>query len=71
MDQLLDLAWLIVAFPLVGFGTILLFGRRLGEPAAGWLATAAMAGSFVASVLVFVGLRDRPEGDRRFVQTSV
>ena len=69
MDQLLDLAWLIVAFPLVGFGTILLFGRRLGEPAAGWLATAAMAGSFVASVLVFVGLRDRPEGDRRFVQT--
>ena len=69
MDQLLDLAWLIVAFPLAGFGLILLFGRRLGEPAAGWLATAAMAGSFVASVLVFVGLRDRPEGDRRFVQT--
>ena len=54
---------------LSGSETILLFGRRLGEPAAGWLATAAMAGSFVASVLVFVGLRDRPEGDRRFVQT--
>ncbi len=69
MDQLLDLAWLIVAFPLVGFALILLLGRRLGEPAAGWLATAAMAGSFVASVAVFVGLQDRPEGDRRFVQT--
>ncbi|MYA74952.1 MAG: NADH-quinone oxidoreductase subunit L [Acidimicrobiaceae bacterium] len=69
MDQLLDLAWLIVAFPLVGFALILLFGRRLGEPAAGWLATAAMAGSFVASVAVFVGLQDRPEDDRRFVQT--
>ncbi len=65
MDQLLDLAWLIVAFPLAGFGLILLFGRRLGEPAAGWLGTAAMAGSFVASVLVFVGLRDLPAGDHR------
>ena len=69
MDQLLDLAWLIVAFPLAGFGLILLFGRRLGEPAAGWLATAAMAGSFVASVLVFLGLRDLPTSDRRHVQT--
>ncbi|MCQ3806538.1 MAG: NADH-quinone oxidoreductase subunit L [Acidimicrobiaceae bacterium] len=69
MNQLLDLAWLIVAFPLAGFGLILLFGRRLGEPAAGWLATAAMAGSFVASVLVFAGLRDRPVSDRTHLQT--
>ena len=69
MNQLLDLAWLIVAFPLAGFGLILLFGRRLGEPAAGWLGTAAMAGSFVASVLVFLGLRDLPVADRRHVQT--
>ena len=69
MDQLLGLAWLIVAFPLGGFGLILLFGRRLGEPAAGWLGTAAMAGSFGASVLVFLGLRDRPGGERRHVQT--
>ena len=69
MDQLLGLAWLIVAFPLAGFGLILLFGRRLGEPAAGWLGTAAMAGSFVASVLVFLGLRDRPVSDRTQVQT--
>ena len=71
---MLDLAWLIVAFPLAGFGLILLFGRRLAEPAAGWLGTAAMAGSFVASVLVFVGLSEQPAGDgpgggRRFVQT--
>lgn len=70
MDQLLNLAWLIVAFPLVGFGLILLFGRRLGEPAAGWLATLAMAGSFVVSVLVFFGLNARTAGDRRFVQTA-
>ena len=69
---MLDVAWLIVAFPLAGFALILLFGRRLGEPAAGWLATGAMAGSFVASVLVFVVLSEEPvgpRGDRKFVQT--
>ena len=70
MDHLLNLTWLIVAFPLVGCGLILLFGRRLGEPAVGWLGTLAMAGSFVASVLVFFGLNARNGVDRRFVQTA-
>ena len=38
---MLDVAWLIPAFPLLGFLLILLFGRRLGEPAAGYVAAAA------------------------------
>ena len=37
---MLDVVWLIPAFPLAGFLLILLFGRRLGEPKAGYLATA-------------------------------
>ena len=45
-----DLIWLIPAFPLLGFVLILLGGRRLGEPLAGWLATAMVGGSFAASV---------------------
>ena len=53
---MLDAVFLIPAFPLVGFAAILVFGRRLGEPAAGWLATAAMGGSFAAAVVTFVGL---------------
>ena len=34
---MLDLVWLIPALPLAGFALILLFGRRLGEPPAGYL----------------------------------
>ncbi len=40
---MLDVIWLIPAFPLAGFVLILLFGRRLGEPGAGLLATAMVA----------------------------
>ncbi len=66
---MLDAAWLIPAFPLVGFVALMLFGRRLGEPRAGWFATAAMAGSFVASVLVFAELMQRDPEERRFIVT--
>ena len=37
---MLEAAWLIPAFPLAGFVLLVAFGRRLGEPVAGWLATA-------------------------------
>ncbi len=66
---MLDAAFLIPAFPLLGFVAILLFGRKLGEPAAGWLATLAMGGSFASAVVVFIGLVNEPEEERRFVQT--
>ena len=62
-------AWLICAFPLAGFVVLLTAGRRLGEPRAGWLATAAMVGSFVSSVAVFAGLMGRDPAERRFVVT--
>ena len=45
-----ELVWLIPAFPLAGFLLILLFGRRLGEPFAGVLASAMVLASFVVSV---------------------
>ena len=44
---MLDVLWLIPAFPLAGFLIILLFGRRLGEPLAGCIATLMVAASFV------------------------
>ncbi|MCQ3813284.1 MAG: NADH-quinone oxidoreductase subunit L [Acidimicrobiia bacterium] len=69
MRSLLDFAWVIVALPLAGFVSLLLLGRRLGEPRAGWLGSIAMAGSFVASFLVFLGLQNQAVEDRRFVQT--
>ena len=66
---MLDAVWLIPAFPLAGFVVLTLFGRALGEPRAGWVATGAMAGSFASSIVVFAGLLDRDGEDRRFVQT--
>ena len=65
---MLEAAWLIPAFPLFGFLLILLVGRRLGEPLAGWLATAMMAGSFLATVTVFAGLLAEEEPERFFIQ---
>ncbi len=64
MSTLVDLVWLIPAFPLAGVLILMAMGRRLGEPRAGWLATAMMGGSFIASLLVFVGLIGH-EGDER------
>jgi NADH-quinone oxidoreductase subunit L len=55
--NLLDLAWVIPALPALGAVVLLLIGKRIGEPKAGWLATALMALSFVASVIAFFALR--------------
>ena len=67
MEELTDLVWLVPLFPLVGFSLLLVFGRALGEPKAGWLATAAMFGSFCASGLVLMGLLARDADDRLVV----
>jgi NADH-quinone oxidoreductase subunit L len=64
----LDAVWLIPALPLAGFLLLLAFGRRLGEPGAGWLATLMCAGSFVATLVVFGGLLGEPAEERHFVQ---
>ena len=66
---MLDVVWLIPALPLAGFLILLFGGRRLGEPAAGWLATLCCAGSFAASVVVYAGLLGESEEGRHFTQT--
>ncbi|MGI9600755.1 MAG: NADH-quinone oxidoreductase subunit L [Acidimicrobiales bacterium] len=76
MDALLDLTFLIPGLPLLGAVLIAVFGRKLGDPWSGWLATATVGGSFIVAVLVYVGLADRPAsargpvgGDEPFTQT--
>ncbi|HLT69427.1 MAG TPA: NADH-quinone oxidoreductase subunit L, partial [Acidimicrobiales bacterium] len=64
-----DLVWLIPALPLAGFLVLLVAGRRLGEPGAGWLATAACGGSFVATLVVYAGLLGEDEEARSSVTT--
>jgi NADH-quinone oxidoreductase subunit L len=47
-------ALLIPLLPLLGFLVLLISGSQLREPGSGWIATGAVAGSFVASVAAFV-----------------
>ncbi|MET0882571.1 MAG: NADH-quinone oxidoreductase subunit L [Acidimicrobiales bacterium] len=65
---MIELVWLIPALPLAGFLLLTLAGRRIGEPAAGWLATLLMGGSFAAAVAVHLGLVDRGVEERAFSQ---
>ena len=53
---LAGLIWIVPLAPAAGAVALALFGRRLGEPRSGWLASTAVAVSFAASVLVLVGL---------------
>ena len=61
---MVNAAYVIVALPLLGFALNLVFGRRLGEPLAGWLGTFAAVGSFVASLVTWVAMLGRPAGMR-------
>ncbi len=64
---MLSAVWLIPTFPLLGFIALVAIGRYLRGPLSGWLATSAMAGSFGAAVITFVGLLGRSEHEREFV----
>jgi len=64
-----DYVWLIPAFPLLGFLTILLFGRKLGDPKAGYIATLAVFASFAASAAVYFDLLSQDEHDRQHIVT--
>ena len=66
---MLDVIWLIPAFPLVGFLLILLFGRRLGEPGSGYLAATMVLGSFIVSVGAYFDLLSMDEHDRAHVES--
>jgi NADH-quinone oxidoreductase subunit L len=66
---MLSAVWLIPALPLAGFLILLVWGRRLGEPSAGWLATAMVSGSFVAGLVTFAGLLAEDEHHRQFTFT--
>src|SRR5579862_3546071 len=60
-------AYLMPLLPLAGFVVLAVAGRRLGDPWAGWLGTATVAGSFVVACMTYAGLLQR--SDRSFTQT--
>jgi NADH-quinone oxidoreductase subunit L len=60
----LNAAYVIVALPLLGTIILLFGGRRTGDPLSGWIATVMAAGSFVATIVVWLTLLGRPAEDR-------
>jgi NADH-quinone oxidoreductase subunit L len=65
----LQVTYLIILLPLVGFAVQLVAGRRLGDPLAGWVATGFVLASFVVTVGVYLDLLTiQHEADRHFTQ---
>jgi NADH-quinone oxidoreductase subunit L len=62
--------WLILAFPLAGLLVISLGWRVWPGRAAGWIASAAIFGSFLSSLGALFDLLDRPEDSRRLVDAA-
>ncbi len=52
----------VVFLPVIGLLLNLLVGKRLGETFSGWLASLAVAGSFVVTGILFFTLQSSPEG---------
>jgi NADH-quinone oxidoreductase subunit L len=65
---MIEAVWLIPALPLVGFLVLVVFGRRLGEPLAGWFAAAMVAASFLVTLGVLADLRSMPLEERSHVE---
>ncbi|MFN2606851.1 MAG: NADH-quinone oxidoreductase subunit L [Acidimicrobiales bacterium] len=65
---MLHAVWLVPALPLAGFLVLLTTGRRLGDPRAGWVATAMIGASFLVTLGAFVSLLGRSGDHRVFVQ---
>ncbi len=68
VPTLVHAIWLIPALPLLALLILIAFGRRIGEPVAGWIAVGGMVGSFAASVCTWFGLRSLNGEERSYVQ---
>jgi len=62
-------AFLIPLLPLAGFALLAPLGRRIGNPIAGWIATFAVGGSFIVTILVFIGLFQQSPAHSQFTQS--
>ena len=65
---MLDVAYLIPAFPLAGFALLTVLGKRGGDPRAGVIATLAMFGSFLCAISAFVQLLGEDHEHRSVVK---
>ncbi|MGH9029168.1 MAG: NADH-quinone oxidoreductase subunit L [Acidimicrobiales bacterium] len=64
---MLHVSYMMPLLPLAGFVVLAIFGRRIGDPLAGWVGTASVAGSFVFACVTYAGLLGRHAGSGREV----
>jgi len=62
--------WLVLAFPLAGTLVVSLGYKVLRGRLAGWIASAAIGLSFLASVGMLLALLDQPEEGRQLVSSA-
>ncbi len=65
----MDIVWLVPALPAFGFVVLFFFGRRLGEPAAGWFATLVTSAAFFVTVGIWIDMLSKPADERSLVKT--
>src|SRR4029079_15984964 len=61
---MVDVVWLIPALPLAGFLIILVLGRKLGEPLAGWVSLLMCAPACVVTAGGFFDLLSKDAAER-------
>jgi NADH-quinone oxidoreductase subunit L len=69
MDAI-SFGWLVLACPVAGLLIISLLWNRLPGRLPGWIASAAILGSFISSIGMLVDLLDRPEDSRVLVDSA-
>ncbi len=69
-NDLLSFVGIVPLLPLIGAAVLLLFGKRLGEPTAGWIATGLMLAAFVWSLVMFGAMLSLPEDARSHVSVA-
>jgi NADH-quinone oxidoreductase subunit L len=66
----ISFGWLVLAFPLAGMLTVGLLWERLPGRLAGWIASGAIFGSFLASIGMLVDLQSRSPEARTLVDSA-
>jgi len=67
-DGVFNLLWLVIALPLAGAAVLLLLGNRRTQRYGHWIGLATISVSFVLSLVSFLTLLGRDEGDRQVAQ---
>jgi NADH-quinone oxidoreductase subunit L len=68
--DLLDLIGIVPLLPFLGAAILLVFGRKIGEPVAGWIATGLLFLAFLWSLVMLVAMLLLPEEARSNVSVA-